>query len=247
VALAVDQSGSPHAVWNAIGADGRLHIQYSTIVDTGWSEPIRVDDVQLATNHSAWHPTLAFAPDGDLLLAWLDGSFNQTPDATVRIRLRHADGTWGASVAIPDQALTGIDNGPSLLVTPDGVQHLTFLNGYDEVRYWYNAGSGWRGDRQPPHQVTHDPSLGPDGMGGIYIYGHGSPPVGNPTGHGDDLFRFHEPAGSSVWSAFTQYTAGSFDSSVSTRWAQFFHFFPDVVDIVYWHDAYPNTLFSGVN
>jgi hypothetical protein len=246
VALAVDATGAPHAAWNAIGVDGALHVQYATMVGGTWTSPQQVDDIALANNHSAWHPTLAFTAGGDLILAWLDGTFNQTPDGTIHVRVRQANGLWAASQAIPDQALTSIDNGPSLLLTADGVQHLTFLNGSDEVRYWYNAGAGWRGDQQPPLQVTHDPSLGPDGAGGVFIYGHGSPPPGDPTGHGDNLYRFHKSPGGS-WSAFTLYTVGSFDSSVSTRWSQFFHAFQDVLDVIYWSDAYPNELFAGVN
>ena len=43
------------------------------------------------------------------------------------------------------------------------------------------------------------------------------------------------------------YTTGSYDSSVSTRWSQFFHYYPQAVDIAYWNDAYPNVCFVGAN
>jgi len=243
VALALDSSGTPHAAWTVQGSDG-LHIHYANRTGGTWSSPVGADDVALATNHNAWHPTLAFTPAGDLFLAWLDGSTNYTADGTIHVRTRHA-GTFGASIQINDQAMTAIDNGPSLLVTSDGVQHLTFCNYNNEIRYWYNSGSGWRGDQQPATQQTHDPSLGPDGAGGVYIYGHGTP-QGGLSGHGDNLYRFHKPP-SGTWGPWTLYATGSFDSSVSTRWAQFFHAFPATLDVVYWGDAYPNVLFAGVD
>lgn len=244
VALALDVAGMPHAVWNARGTDGRLQLRYATRAASGWASVVRVDDVTLAENHNAWHPTLAFTPTGDLLLAWLDGSFNYTPDGTIRIRMRAASGSWSGSQAIPDVAMTAIDNGPSLLVTPDGVRHLVFLDTGDAIRYWYDAGQGWRGDRQPARQLTHNPSLGPDGQGGVYLYGHGTP-QGTIEGHGDNLYRFRLAAGATAWGSWGLYTTGAFDSSVSTRWAQFFQAFPERVDILYWADPYPNVLYAG--
>jgi hypothetical protein len=245
VALALDSSGNPHAVWNAIASDGRLHIQYATLNGGTWTAPVRVDDVTFANNHRTWHPTLGFTSAGELVLAWMDGSFNYTPDGTIRIRTRSSTGVWASSAAIPETVMTSIDNGPSLLITPDGVQHLVFVNTGNQIRYWYNAGAGWLGDQQPTAQVTHDPSLGPDGQGGVFIYGHGTP-VGGIDGHGNNLNSFHKPAGG-AWGAWTLYIAGSFDSSVGTRWSQFFNLFSSTVDILYWSDDYPNVLYAGVN
>lgn len=242
-ALALDADGTPHALWNGIGADGKLHIWYAARSAGAWSDPLQVDDVDLAENHKAWHPTIAFTPDGQLLLAWIDGTFNYTPDGVVRVRVRAASGVWGASTALADSAMTAIDNGPSLLVTPDGVRHVTFLNTNNQIRYWYDLGSGWQGDRQPPTQQTHNPALGPDGAGGVYIYGHGTP-RGGLAGHGDNLYRMQRPAGGD-WGAWTLYVSGAFDSSVSTRWSQFFHGSPATLDILFWADPYPNVLYLG--
>ena len=244
VALALDAAGNLHAAWNVRGGDGKLQIDYAMRTATGWGLPIRVDDVALGEGHNAWHPTLAFTPSGELLLSWLDGSFNYTPDGVIRISTRATDGVWGASVALPDLAMTGIDNGPSLLVTADGVRHVTFLDTGNVIRYWYDAGFGWRGDRQPSSQMTHNASLGPDGAGGVYLYGHGTP-QGSLGGHGDNLYRFHLPAGAASWGPWTLYVTGAFDSSVGTRWSQFFHAYPERIDIIYWADPYPNLLYFG--
>jgi hypothetical protein len=240
VAVAVDAAGVPTVVYDSKGGDGLLHLWAASAAD-GW-QPTQLDDVSLPVNAKPQHPALAFTAAGDLLVAYMVGTFNYVPDGVVYVRTR-VGVAWGASAAIPDTAMTTIDNGPSLLITPDGTRHLTFLNTNDEIRYWYNPGDGWHGDQQPPVQQTHNPSLGPDGAGGVFIYGHGAP-VGGIQGHGDNLYSFHKPAGG-AWGLWTLYATGSFDSSVSTRWSQFFHFFPQAIDIVYWSDLEPYTLFLG--
>ena len=212
--------------------------------------PSEVDDIPLSNNRRALHPTIAFKADNTLVVAWLEGTFNYTPDGIIRVRPRTVNGNWGATATIndPTGAMTTIDNGPSLLVTPDGTIHLTFIaaNPADQVRYWYNRGAGWQGDQQPPVQVTHDPSLGPDGNGGVLLYGHGTP---EPTyqDHGENLYQFHKGAGATAWEPWTLYVTGSYDSSVTTRWAQFFQAHPEEVDIAYWGDAYPNQLYVGTD
>jgi hypothetical protein len=246
VALALDSGGTPHAVWSAKTADGVLHLFYANRA-ANWA-PQQIDDVVLIGNRRTMHPALAFRPDDTLLLAWLEGTFNYVPDGAIHTRARSSAGIWGATqtIADPDGVMTTIDNGPSLLVTPDGTAHLAFVAATppDLIRYWYDSGTGWLGDQQPPAQITHDPSLGPDGSGGVFIYGHGTPA---PTyqDHGDNLYSFHKPGGASAWGPWTLYATGSFDSSVSTRWAQFFHSFPATLDIAYWADPYPNILYVG--
>jgi hypothetical protein len=240
VAIAVDAAGVPTVVYDSKGGDGLLHLWAASAAD-GW-RATQLDDVPLPANAKPQHPALAFTATGDLLLAYMVGTFNYVPDGVVYLRTRVGT-AWGTSASIPDTAMTTIDNGPSLLITADGTRHLTFLNTNDEIRYWYNPGDGWHGDQQPPTQQTHNPSLGPDGAGGVLIYGHGAP-VGDIQGHGDNLYSFHKPAGG-AWGSWTLYATGSFDSSVSTRWSQFFHFFPQAIDIVYWSDLEPYTLFLG--
>ncbi len=250
VGIALDSSGIPHAVWNTrTGINNRLRIQYARRPSTGWTTPVEVSDVvdcNPASDYcNAWHPTLAFTPGGDLLLAWLNGTYDYVPDGRVRVRKRTAAGTWQSSVAISSSAQSGIDQGPSMIVTTDGVAHLTFLDTSNRIRYWYDDGTGWKGDLQPSTQVTHNPSLGTDLTGAIFIYGHGTP-VGPISGHGNNLYYFTRARGG-LWSAWTLYASGSIDSSVSTRWSQFFHHHPENRDTLYWGDSYPNYLYVGVN
>lgn len=243
VALALDASGVPHVAYTAV-VGGAQRLRYVLRANGSWSAPQPVDDILLGTGQRSWHPALAFAPDGSLLLAWLVGYANYDPDGAIRVRTRSPQEVWLPSVPIPDTAMTAIDNGPSLLVTTDGVRHLSFCNSGNEFRYWYDAGSGFKGDRQPPVLISHNPSLGPDGHDGVHLYGHGVPTDGTIDGHGNNLYRFHRPRGG-TWGPWTLYAKGSFDSSVTTRWAQFFHHYPLTLDVAYWNDSYPNTLFIG--
>ncbi len=238
VNIALDANGKSHVVWTYKDNGGTLHTDYANNVGGTWNAPVRVDDITLK---NAIHPTLAFAPNGDLLLAWIDGTGNYSGDGIVRTRVRHANGSWDASQAINDTAYAGLDNGPSLLITSNGTQHLTFNNNQNQIRYWYNSGSGWKGDRQPAVEETHDPVLGPDGNGGLYIYGHGAPADGSQGGFGPDKFRFHLAAGGTSWGPWTRIETGPMDDASGVRWSQFFFNFPKTVDYASWYDNYGNT------
>ncbi len=247
-ALAIDAAGVPHAVWSTrTGPNSRLRLKYARRLASGWEAPVDVADVvdcNPASDYcNAWHPTLAFAPNGDLYLAWLNGTYDYLSDGRIRVRKRLASGAWQPSIAIPEAAQTGIDQGPSMIVTGEGVVHVTFCDVGNRIRYWYQDASGWRGDLQPASQVTHNPALGPDGAGGVQIYGHGTP-QGPINGFGANMYAFRKPAGGS-WGPWTLYASGRIDSSASTRWSQFFHYRPEVVDILYWSSDYPNTLLLG--
>lgn len=257
VAIALDAAGIPHALWSARPSAGAsLRIYYANRTGGRWSAPRLIDDqaVPSAPRFSE-HPTMAFMASGDLLTAWIQGSCRvlrdstcYTPDGVIYTRDRAAGGFWLQTVSIPDVTFPSIDNGPTLLVTPDGVRHISFTNAApgheDEIRYWYDKGNGWQGDQQPPDRVTHDPSLGPDGAGGLYIYGHGSP-VGDYAGVGQNVYAFHKAAGSAVWSPWTLYVTGPYDDATSVRWSQFFHRFPSYVDATFWTNTTPYTLYVG--
>lgn len=258
VNLALDKSGAPHVFWTAkVGT--QLRIKYSNRTGATWSKPVLADETAV-TLHNAWHPTMAFAPNGDLLLAYLDGVGKYSHDGAIHTRLRHSSGTWATSQTIPiGNVYTGIDNGPSLMITADARQHITFTGPVSEIQYWYNAGSGWISDQpftKGAPQLTHDPSLGPDGTtNGIYIYGHGTPVPYN--GIGPNLYRFHKPAGG-VWGLWNEIvpdphtpTANHVDCAVTTRWSQFFFNSPTIVDFAYYTELTPNshdfTIYTGTH
>lgn len=248
VALALDSAGKPHVVYLA-GANRR--VMYRNKIGSSWSGAIQVDsDITYTGNLKAWHPNLAFDTVGRIIVAWERGSFNGANDGTIFIKTRDANGVWGNSINLSgtNAARTIIDQSTSLLVTADNRYHIAWITAPDDyIRYQFSDDNGVTWQAHHPadgFQVTHNPSLGPDGKGGIRLYGHGVP-TPHPDGHGDNLYYFESTGGSAAWSAFTLYVTGAFDSSVNTRWSQFFHRSPATVDIAYWADPYPNVLYVG--
>ena len=257
IGIAVDASGAPHVVWSYVGSDTRKHVAYANRTAGAWTAALRIDDAPLGNSQGAIHPAMAFAPDGTLLVAWLvgnEGGGYNVPDGSIYVRASRS-GAWSPSARIPDVALggnpgyaqTSIDQGPSIMVTANGTAHVTYLDTNDAIRYWYSPDlATWRGDRQPATQLTHNPSLGPDGSGGVFIYGHGTP-YGSIAGHGNNLYRMHLAAGTNGWTAFGApiVSDNNVDCSVSTRWSQFFHYYPSQIDFTYWHDTAPNFQLVG--
>ncbi len=258
VNIALDQTGAPYVCWTA-KVSTQLRIKYSNRIGTTWSKPVLADQAGF-TVYNAWHPAMAFAPSGDLLLAYVDGVGSYSHDGAIHTRLRHPNGAWAATLTIPIGGVyTGIDNGPSLMITPDGRQHIAFTGTVSDIQYWYNTGSGWVSDQpltKGVPQISHNPSLGPDGTAnGIYLYGHGTPvPI---RGIGPNVYRYHKPAGG-VWGPWTMIipdphtpTANHVDSAVTTRWSQFFFKFPTTVDFAYYTELTPNshnfTIYTGTN
>ena len=266
VALAVNSSGTPVIVFSFSGGSTTVkYLGISTYSSGAWSAPVRIDNATLGTNQGALHPAIAYSPSNVLLVAWLVGDENVSTynnnDGLIYVRTitNTTTGAGSSATEIPDTgdehgnagfAATVIDNGPSLLITSDGVAHITYINSYqDDARYFYsnaNDYATWNGNEQLPTQSTHDPSLGPDGSGGLYIYGHGTPYESDGTtfdrdGHGKNLYRFHKAAGATTWGAWTLVVSDpEIDCSVSTRWSQFFDYFPSTVDELYWYDKSPN-------
>ncbi|MBK7974220.1 MAG: hypothetical protein IPK07_13385 [Deltaproteobacteria bacterium] len=254
VALALDANATPYAAWSYRPAQGSplaLRTRFARRLQGGWENPIDVADVvdcePATADCGAWHPTIAFRPNGDLFLAWETSSFHYERDGWIRTRMRTAAGNWLPSARIEEHSLGGLDDGPAMIVTGDGVAHITFVNFDYIARYYYHDGLGWKGDRQPSPMATHDPGIGPDGAGGVKIYAHGPPPPSDPAGEGVDIFSIHRPRGGAWDESWTLYVAGHYDSSISTRWSQFFHAEPWNLDLVYWTHDSPNELHLGVN
>ena len=248
VALALDANGKPHIVYLA-GADRRVY--YRNRIGGSWSVASQLDaDVTYSGNEKAWHPNLAFAADGRILAVWLRGTFNGANDGTLFNRVRATDGSWGPLVNLSgtNAARTTIDQSTSMLITPNGRYHVAWITQpADYIRYSYSDDRGITWNTNNPGggvQVSHNPSLGADGAGRLRIYAHG-PPSPSPDGHGDNLYYFSGEGGSGPWSTFTLYVTGAYDSSVNTRWSQFFHHQPAMLDIAYWSDPYPNVLYVG--
>lgn len=248
IALALDAANNPHVVWSQyVGSVGQ-RLRYANRINGTWSAAVQVEDI---ANRDTWHPAIAFSPNGDSTIAWLDGDGSAYGNTGVlRTRVRRTNGTWDASQAIDDLPLMNLDNGPSLMIGTDGVRHITFTsfanNVWGAMRYWSDAGAGWKGDQQRVSISSHDPALGPDGNGGLYIYAHG--PVNGSSlntaiGLGHGKWSMHKPAGATTWESFTEIIAENsslipagtgIDDATNTRWAQFTHSFPKTLDFTFW-------------
>ena len=94
-------------------------------------------------------PVLGFASDGTLYLAWQDRvPAANNPTGTYDIFLSERNGSsWSLPVSISDRpAVESI--GAHLTTTPNGLAHLTWVDGDQEVRYCVGQGSYW------PYPVT---------------------------------------------------------------------------------------------
>jgi hypothetical protein len=232
-AIAVNAAGVPYAVWNYIDRNGRLRLHLAIARNGVFGAPMQIDDID--ANGGARHPSVGFAPNGDFVVAWIDGDGGYSSPGIVRTRVLHASGQWDPSYAVPkDTAGSSLDQSCSLLIGADGTRHLTFLNTVNQVRYYYDTGSGWTGDQQPPTQITHDPVLGPDGAGGLYIYGHATPEP-DYRGLGDNKLRFHKAKGATAWSPYNLVRDGYIDDASNARWSQFFDNHPEEVDFTWWN------------
>lgn len=248
IALALDGNGQPHIVYLA-GSSRRLF--YRNRIGGSWSSAVAVDgDVAYAGSQKAWHPNLAFDSAGRILVAWERGTFNGANDGTIFFKARTVDGTWSSAVNLSGDngARTIIDQSTSLLVTPDNRYHIAWISAPgDYIRYQYSddLGKTWLSNHPSGSwQITHNPSLGLNGAGDIRLYGHCTP-VPPPDGYCGNLFSMTGTGGPGAWSQPIPYVTGNFDSSVNTRWSQYFYHYPQMLDIAYWDDRYPNLLYVG--
>jgi hypothetical protein len=246
VAVALDANSKPHVAY--LYHDGtRRRLAYRNRVSGAWNSRTLIDDNAYVANEKAWLPNIAFDTTGRRVFAWLTGAFNDDRNGVIRIRVMDIDDTLGARADVsPAVAKVGIDQSTSLLC--DGRIHIAWIlggtSGNEFVRYASapEAKNPTFVANNPTNADTHDPSLGLAGTGKVRIYGHGS-----EASNDDSLYYWEGTGGNGAWSTRTAYSSGAFDSSVSTRWSQYFHNYPLTLDIVYWDQNYPNNLYYGTD
>lgn len=251
ISLAVDASDVPHIVYLS-GNGAARRVYYRNRAGGTWSAATQLDGgVTYVGNERAWHPNIIFDDTGNRVVALMRGTFNDTNDGTVFTTV-YKSGAWQAVVNVSGvgRALTGIDNSTSLMVTPDGRYHLTFvaIEGTRYIRYYYSdtTGDSWSANHPGASvQGTHNPRLGPGSVPStIRIYGHGAP---DGTNHGINLYYFQGAGGLAAWGPWTLIVTGNnFDSSVNARWSRYNNWHRGYLDFAYWRDIYPNDLYYGV-
>lgn len=247
VSIGLDSQGVPHVVYGKTAGDLR-RVYYNNRSGGKWSNEQLVDD-QADRDNS--HAVLAFAPDETLYVVWLvEGS--EQGKGTVRVRARRG-GSWEAAREAGSDAFTdatySVDQGPGLIVTPDGAVHTTYVGGYEQVpgtrtgyeygrayhRYSNDGGKTWDSD-DPPLLYTHNPALATDAQGNLYMFGHREY---WKTDRCASMLVNVKTAGGG-WDEWRTLANGCYDSSVSARWAQYHWNNPTVLDVIYWTEKGPN-------
>lgn len=246
VSAMLDLSGQLQVVYWAAGGE-IVHRVYTADGSTGAlvlvSGPDRVD-----VSGSANHPVVAVSPiDNSLTVAWVSEAANP-PQILARERLN--TGAWNnpeivnaAPVWYSTNAGINIDQGPSLLIGPDGVRHLTYIENYDathdygHIHYAADSGAGWTDTAI--NAYSHDPALAVNNSGQIYIIGHGHPL--NSSCRSLDAICTIKQNGA-TWDPpqlFAAPPAGqSFDSSPSVKWSVVGFNRPEVIEFLFFAAPY---------
>jgi len=215
---------------------------------------------QLDTNGSANHPSLAVSPiDGSVTVAWVSQSSNP---AQILARTKRS-GSWGGVETVSGSPVwmstdsgINIDQGPSLIMGPDGTRFLAYIENwrvtspydYGRVHFVSNNGAGW--SDQYIGSYSHDPAVAINSAGQIYVIGHGSSLNAVCTSI-DDLCLYPRNS-NGTWATPKLFLAHqgsqSFDSSPSVKWSAVGNNRADTIEF-FFDDAgggYSNpTLFYG--
>jgi hypothetical protein len=227
VSAMVDRNGLLQVAYWASG-DQIVHQAYSIDPGTG-AISLQGPSTRLDGSGSANHPVLAVAPDNSLTVAWVSEA-----GAPVRIlaRTRSSTGTWGDLEAVSTapvwhstNAGVNIDQGPSLLIGPEGTRHLAYIEDYvsggdyGRVHYVTRVGTAWTDSTLAIW--SHDPALAIDADGDLFLIGHGHP--ANATCRRMDDMCTASRSRSGTWSNPVVFAAApsgsSFDSSPSVKWS----------------------------
>jgi len=247
----IDQTSTLHiAYWSS--ANQIVHVALTP--NGGGSLGVVSGPVRVDASGSARHPSIAVSPlDNSVTIGWV--SLATTP-RRILARVRNASGQWSTvenvssasfDVWTSNAAGIDIDQGPSLVITTDGVKHLTYIENYDAsgdygaVHYVTNSGGAWT-DVKVPATYSHDPVVATNSANEVYIIGHGHP---NDTAQAcksmDDIcVSRRNPDG--IWAAPTLFAAhppnASYDASPSVKWSVVGWNRPETIEFVFFETPY---------
>jgi hypothetical protein len=148
----------------------RAHAVFSSVrSDTGWSDPVDVDD---SPARDSFRPSLAYGADGLLHIVYERHTSN-TPNEMERVVHKSWDGTaWSGRTGIS----SGLSYGrtPVIAAAADSSLHVVWQdgeNGSGDIFYAEYDGSAW----QAPEQIAtggteaSTPSVAVDGAGGVHV------------------------------------------------------------------------------
>jgi len=240
---AMDTNQVLHVAYWSTGS----HITYRSYTYNSSTDALTPVDgpTQLDANAGANHPVLAVSPlDGSLTAGWVSQASNP---AQILTRTKRS-GTWGspetassASVWTSTSAGINVDQGPSLIIGPDGTKYLVYMENwrvsspydYGRIHFVTNNGAGWID--QYIGSYTHDPSIAMNSAGQIFILGHGYP-LNSACTNIDDLCLYQRN-GDGTWATPKLFLAHqgtqSFDDSVSVKWSVVGYNRPETIEFVF--------------
>ena len=201
--------------------------------------PTRVD-----SGTKANHPSLAISPlDNTVTVAWFSDAVKP---AKILVRTRSTSGLWGIEETVNNDspwtstnAGLNIDQGPSLAIDATGTRHLAYLQDYDNSGFYGRvhyvrkvSGGSWTDTTLDTY--SHNPAIGLNSVGEVFIIGHG--PV--QTGQNFDMYITKRNS-NGTWTAIDRFAThigtDSFDASPSTKWSVVGWNRPDIVEFVFFN------------
>jgi hypothetical protein len=202
--------------------------------------------------------------DNSVTVAWVGGT-----DGAGNIYSRTKTGNiWGSQIKVnsadvwtsPNAGLN-IDQGPSLVISADGIKHLVYIENwrtsipYDYGRIHYCTGNGSSWSDTFINSYSHDPAIAVKSNGDLYILGHGHPQsTTSVTGCKDEnnLCVAAKLSGAGSWSEQKLISAAinqngityGFDSSPSVKWSAVGWNSPDLIEYTIFtteNNSYANT------
>ncbi len=247
-----------------VDKNGRLHVAYwsngNHITHCAYTYNSSANTLALVNgpsrvdiSGSANHPVVAVSSlDNSLTVAWVSEA---TSPAKILARTRTSAGNWDdietvstAPVWTSPNAGINIDQGPSLLIGPDGTKHLTYIENwvitepydYGRIHYAANPGTGWTD--QALDAYSHDPALALNSSGQLYIIGHGYS-LNQGCKDDNDMCTIKKNS-NGTWGTpqlFAAHSASSsFDSSPSVKWSVVGFNRPQTIEFLFFSTPYDN-------
>ncbi len=249
-----DKSDTLHfSYWTSTNQIMYLSMTYnsSTNILNVTSGPTRLD-----SSGNANHPQIVVSPvDNSVTVAWVNGINGA---GTMSAKTRSPAGVWGNMEAVSTGAVwtspnagINIDQGPSMVITPDGVRNLIYIENFDgtgdygKLHYVKNSGSGWV-DTAVSQFYTHAPAIATNILSELYVLGHGHP--NNPSCKSMLDVCFVKQNSNGSWTNPTLFIAhpgsDSLDASVSVKWGVAGWNAPETIEFVFFsanNGSYQNT------
>lgn len=202
VSIAVNELGQVRVAYIAAGNQTQIRVRER--IEGIWSEPVEPLRRDAAF---VWHPVLVVDADDAWHLAGYDSTANEI------LASSDSGQGWTPAAIVASNVLgpENIDQGPAMLVTPDGQPYVLFVDSGSFLRLRVLQDGTWKDVDLGGDYFTHAPGIGLFADGTLVISGHDEfhPPHGMNILFGD----------ASGWSAWEQLVALEADGSAVFRWA----------------------------